>query len=127
MAGERILVVDDELEITNLLADLFIDEGFVVDAAADAGTALKLIRENIYDVAILDFNLPDMNGVMLHHQIRQMDAELAAHTIFMSGLLQSDGDLGYYMSQSAGFLAKPFDIREVLEQVRALLVEDEDV
>jgi two-component system KDP operon response regulator KdpE len=96
-------------------------EGYAVDAAPDAGAALKLIRENIYDVALLDFNLPDMDGVMLHHQIRQMDAELASRTIFMSGLLQSDGNLGYYMSQSGGFLAKPFDIRDVFRQVRAVL------
>ncbi len=121
MAGERVLVVDDEAEIVELLRDVLLAEGYVVDAAADAAAALQLIRENIYDIALLDFNLPDMNGVMLHHQIRQMDAELASRTIFMSGLLQSDGNLGYYMSQSGGFLAKPFDIRDVLRQVRTVL------
>jgi len=124
MAGERILVVDDEAEIVELLRDVLVAEGYVVDAAPEAAAALQLIRENIYDAALLDFNLPDMDGVMLHHQIRQMDAELAARTIFMSGLLQSDGNLGYYMSQSGGFLAKPFDIRDVLRQVRALLGDD---
>jgi two-component system alkaline phosphatase synthesis response regulator PhoP len=121
MAGERILVVDDEAEIVELLRDVLVAEGYVVDAAPDAKGSLELIRENIYDLALLDFNLPDMNGVMLHHQIRQMDAELASRTIFMSGLLQSDGNLGYYMSQSGGFLAKPFDIRDVVRQVRTLL------
>jgi DNA-binding response OmpR family regulator len=121
MASERILVVDDEAEIVELLRDVLSAEGYVVDAALDAASALKLIRENIYDVALLDFNLPDMDGVMLHHQIRQMDAELASRSVFMSGLLQSDGNLGYYMSQSGGFLAKPFDIRDVLRQVRAVL------
>jgi DNA-binding response OmpR family regulator len=124
MAGERIIVVDDEAEIVELLRDVLVAEGYAVDAAPDATVALRLIRENIYDAALLDFNLPDMDGVMLHHQIRQMDAELAARTIFMSGLLQSDGNLGYYMSQSGGFLAKPFDIRDVLRQVRALLGDD---
>lgn len=121
MAGERILVVDDEADIVELLRDVLVAEGYVVDAAADAAASLRLIRENIYDIALLDFNLPDMNGVMLHHQIRQMDAELASRTIFMSGLLQSEGDLGYYMSQTGGFLAKPFDIRDVLRQVRTVL------
>jgi DNA-binding response OmpR family regulator len=121
MAGERILVVDDEAEIVELLRDVLVAEGYAVDAAPDAAASLQLIRENIYDLALLDFNLPDMDGVMLHHQIRQMDAELASRTIFMSGLLQSDGNLGYYMSQSGGFLAKPFDIRDVLRQVRTVL------
>jgi DNA-binding response OmpR family regulator len=123
MAGERILVVDDEVDIVELLRDVLGADGYIVDVAPDAATALRLIRENIYDVALLDFNLPDMNGVMLHHQIRQMDAELAAGTIFMSGFLQSDDNLGYYIAQSGGFLAKPFDIGDVLRQVRSVLGE----
>jgi DNA-binding response OmpR family regulator len=121
MAGERILVVDDETEIVELLRDVLSAEGYAVDAAPDAESALKLIRENIYDAALLDFNLPDMDGVMLHRQIRQMDEELAAHAIFMSGLLQTNANLGYYLSESGGFLAKPFDIAEVLAQIRRLL------
>lgn len=124
MAGERILVVDDEAEIVELLRDVLVAEGYVVDAAPDAGTALGLIRENIYDVALLDFHLPDQDGVMLHHQMRQMDAELALCTIFMSGLLQSEDNMGYYKSQTGGFLAKPFDIRAVLRQVRAVFGEE---
>jgi DNA-binding response OmpR family regulator len=124
MAGERIVVVDDEPEIVELLRDVLVAEGFVVDVAPDAAESLRLIRENIYDLALLDFNLPDMDGVMLHHQIRQMDSELASRTIFMSGLLQSDGNMGYYMSQSGGFLAKPFEISDVLRLVRTVLGDD---
>lgn len=121
MAGERVLVVDDEVEIVELLRDILSAEGYLVDAAPNAEAALQLIREHIYDTALLDFNLPDMDGVMLHRQIRQMDQDLAARAIFMSGLLQTDANLGYYLSQSGGFLAKPFDVRDVLAQVRAVL------
>ena len=121
MPGERILVVDDEAPIVELLQEILTGEGYVVDAAADAQSALELIRTNIYDAALLDFNLPDMDGVMLHRQIRQMDAELAGKTIFMSGLLQSDTNLDYYMSFSGGFLSKPFEIQDVFSALRSML------
>ena len=114
----RILVVDDELPIVDLLREVLVDQGYEVDAAPNAEHALDLIRENIYDAAFLDFNLPDMDGVMLHHQIRQMDPELAARTIFMSGLVQSESNLGYYAAHSRGFLPKPFEVRDVLSAMR---------
>lgn len=124
MAGERILVVDDEADIVELLREVLEADGYVVDTAPDAGEALRLIRQNIYDLALLDFNLPDMDGVMLHHQIRQIDTDLASCTIFMSGLLQSEDNLGYYLSQSGGFLAKPFDVAEVRRRVLLVLGEE---
>ncbi len=122
---KRILVVDDEPSIVELLQDVLSVEGFVVDAAPDAAGALDLIRQNIYDAAILDFNLPDMDGVMLHRQIRQMDAELSDHTLFTSGLVQTDENLGYYASFGAGFLPKPFQVGEILRAIHALIEADE--
>ena len=121
MAGERILVVDDEEEIASLLSEVLGAEGYTVDAARNASQALALIRENIYECALIDFNLPDMDGVMLHRQIRQMDEELASSAIFMSGLMQSEVNLDYYMAESAGFLGKPFEMRQVVNQVRQVL------
>ncbi len=121
MAQRRALVVDDEPEIVDLLRDILEGRGFEVDSAPDARTALELIRENIYDVAVLDFNLPDMNGIMLHRQIRQMDAELAARTIFMSGYVQAEQHADYYSAHGGPFLSKPFEVDEVLRAVDALL------
>lgn len=121
MAGKRILIVDDETQVVDLLTDILTAEGFTVDAAPDAAAALELVQANIYDVAILDFNLPDMDGVMLHRRIRQLDEELADHTLFSSGLVQSDANLGYYTSQGGGFLAKPFDVMQVQMAVQALV------
>jgi two-component system NtrC family sensor kinase len=117
----RILVVDDETDILDLMRDVLSDAGYEVDVAPNAATALELIREHIFDAAILDFNLPDMDGVMLHRRIRQMDRELAERTIFTSGLVQSNENLGYYSSQAGGFLSKPFSIPDVLDAVRSML------
>ena len=121
MEGKRLLIVDDEVDILDLLGDVLTSEGYAVDTAPSAEAALELIHANIYDAAILDFNLPDMDGVMLHRQIRQKDPELAKRSVFMSGLVQSDTNLGYYAAQGAGFLSKPFDIEDVLVAVRNLI------
>jgi DNA-binding response OmpR family regulator len=120
MAGKRILIVDDERDIIDLLTEVLGAHGYAVDSAINAEGALDLVRANIYDAAILDFNLPDMNGVMLHRQIRQMDEELAGHSLFTSGLLQSDDNLGYYSAYSVGFISKPFDVQDVLVALRGL-------
>jgi DNA-binding response OmpR family regulator len=121
MGPLRILLVDDEKDIVEMLADILSTHGFEVDGAHSADEALERIRETIYDAAILDFNLPDMDGVMLHRQIRQMDRELAGRTLFMSGMVQSDHNMGYYAAQSAGFLSKPFRVDQVLEAVIGVL------
>lgn len=120
MAVKRILVVDDEPEIVAVLSEILTGNGYQVDSAEDAAGALDQVRENIFDGAILDFNLPDMNGVMLHRQIRQMDEELGNHTLFTSGLVQSDQNLGYYSAYGGGFLPKPFEIQQVLDAVAGL-------
>ena len=134
MGPIRILLVDDEKDIVEMLADILSNHGFEADRAHSAEEALERIRETIYDAAILDFNLPDMDGVMLHRQIRQMDRELAGKTLFMSGMVQSDENLGYYAARSAGFVSKPFQVDDLLGSLLGVLgnrkvlpVLDEDV
>jgi two-component system NtrC family sensor kinase len=124
MADKRILVVDDEQEVIDMLDELLTAQGYAIDSATSAAGALELVRANMYDAAIVDFALPDMNGVMLHRQIRQMDSELADHTLFTSGLVQSEDNMGYYAAYGSGFLAKPFDLNAVVEAVRKLWKEE---
>lgn len=120
MAEPRILVVDDEAGVRDLLRDALQREGYEVDCAGDAATALGLVRENIYAAALVDFDLPDMDGVMLHRRVREMDPELASATLFMSGLVQRDEHMEYYSHASGGFFAKPFDVLQVVAEVRRL-------
>lgn len=122
--AKRILVVDDEPDIVDMLQEFLVANGYVADSAPTAEGALGLVRDQIYDAAILDFNLPDMDGVMLHRQIRQMDAELAQRTLFTSGLVQSEHNLGYYATYGMGFVSKPFDLQEVLDWLDSTLGRD---
>jgi DNA-binding response OmpR family regulator len=118
--SKRILVVDDEAQLLDLLREGLSAEGYAVDGAGNGAEALALVRQNLYDAAILDFVLPDMNGVMLHSRIRQLDTDLARNTMFVSGQPQRKDDLDYYRSAAGGFLSKPFDLREVVAAIREM-------
>ena len=126
MSAARILVVDDDREIRDLLRDTLSGEGYVVDCSPDASEALAMIRENIYAAALVDFDLPDMNGVMLHRKMREMDPELAAATLFMSGMVQKEEHLDYYSHASGGFFAKPFAVVDLVAEVRRLVARKVD-
>ena len=120
MPAQRILVVDDEQPIRDLLRDAFNEVGWTVDTAADAAAALALIKDNLYDAAVLDFVLPDMNGIQLHSEIRRMDNELAERTLFISGVAQPDERLKYY-GNTGGFVAKPFDVAALIAEVQRVI------
>ena len=126
MGAKRVLVVDDEAQIVEVLRDSLETDGYAVDAATTGEEALRLVRANLYDAAIIDFVLPDMNGIVLHRAMRQMDEELAESTLFISGYVQGQTELGYYHASGGGFLAKPFQIWEVRRRVRAMTESEEE-
>jgi len=124
-ARKRVLVIDDEPPIIAMLKEALEKVGYIVDGAADGAAAIQAVRDHIYDAAILDFGLPDMDGLMVHRELRQMDEELAANTLFTSGHTQTDRSLGYYSTYGVGFLSKPFNVEEVIDSLESLWADDE--
>ena len=106
--GERILVVDDEQVVRDLLARMLRTQGYTVTVAASAREALELPRE--WDLLLTDVVMPDLDGVKLAARIR------ARHVLFISGYDQdalANGD--------APFLQKPFSRDDLAWAVRELL------
>ncbi len=120
MVGKRILIVDDDLQVLNVLRKTLATAGYEVDTALNAARALKLTWINIYAAALVDCNLPDMNGMMLHGEICKIEPELARRTVFMSGLVLPQSYRSYYDSEGAGFLSKPLDVGAVVVLLSAL-------
>lgn len=69
-----ILVVDDDVDICQNLCDILTDLGYRVDAAHDGPSALELIRQRPYDVALLDYKMPGMDGLTLYREIKKQRA-----------------------------------------------------
>ena len=73
-----ILVVDDDVDTCKNLSDILADMGYHVDTAHDGLAALELARRHRYDVALLDFKMPGMDGLTLYRELRKVQAETVA-------------------------------------------------
>ncbi len=73
-----ILLVDDDKDICENMADILVDLGFRVDMAHEGRAALKLVRERPYDLALLDLKMPGMDGLTLYREIKKVQAGIVA-------------------------------------------------
>src|SRR5262245_30507411 len=73
-----ILVVDDDVDTCRNLSDILTDLGYRVDTAPDGPSALELVRRNAYDVALLDYKMPGMDGLTLYREIKKLRAGTVA-------------------------------------------------
>ncbi|MBX3013300.1 MAG: response regulator transcription factor [Caldilineaceae bacterium] len=121
MPHERILVVDDDREITRLLRSYLEQAGYAVLTAHSGETALHTLRREHPDLLVLDLMLPDRDGWDVTRLIRA-DASLADTPIIMLTARVDDTEkiLGLELGAD-DYITKPFNPREVLARVRAML------
>src|SRR5260370_14233734 len=74
----RILVVDDEADTCANLSDILTELGYRVDVAFDGPSALELVKQNHYDVALLDLKMPGMDGLELYRRIKEVQSGTVA-------------------------------------------------
>jgi DNA-binding response OmpR family regulator len=73
--SKRILAVDDEFDVCFMLQKALAEIGYVVDSFEDPLLALKRFKAHVYDLVILDINMPQLNGFMLFREIRNLNKE----------------------------------------------------
>ncbi len=117
-AATRLLVVDDEAPIIELLRGYLVREGWDVLAASDGPTAVEMARQRAPDVVVLDVMLPGLDGFEVLRQIRTFSD---AYVIMLTARAE---EIDRIVGLSAGaddYLVKPFSPRELVARVRALL------
>ena len=114
-----VLLVDDEPELRALLAEYFGRNGFEVMQAPDAAAARARVAERVPDVAVLDINMPGENGLSLARALRESHPRLAVLMLTTAGEA-IDRIVGLEVGAD-DYIAKPFELRELLARVRAVL------
>lgn len=117
-AGAHLLVVDDEAEICEVLADYFVQQGFRVNTARDAAQARQQFAERIPALVILDLRMPGEDGLSLANWIRH-----AHRRVGIVMLTTADSVVDRVVGLEIGaddYVPKPFDPRELLARVRSV-------
>lgn len=117
MAPIRILLVDDEAGVLDLVRTTLETCGYLIDTAASSQEAMAKVRANEYTMVILDLLLPDMNGFLLSQEIRRVRPGLGNRILFISGILFGQSTVEQLGTIGAGFLSKPFQLRALIEAV----------
>ena len=118
MKQAAILIVDDNPEIREIIQILLTGEGFQVHEAANGTQALSQLKENIFDLIILDIMMPGLNGYQTCVEMRKLTN---APILFLSARTQeSDKTLGF-SSGGDDYLAKPFSYAELVSRAKALI------
>ncbi len=117
----RVLVVDDEPELADLMREVLEGDGLEVATAESGAVALELLREARFDAVLCDLRMPDMDGPALWRAVRAHDANLARRMLFVSGDLLSRPAQQWLQAEGLPSLDKPFTNDELLHALRALL------
>jgi two-component system, OmpR family, copper resistance phosphate regulon response regulator CusR len=115
----RMLVVEDETNIADFLLRGLREEGYVVEHAADGATAWHALRSGEWDLVLLDWWLPDQDGLMLLQRYRQLGGR--APVLFLTARDAVSDRVKGLDAGADDYLAKPFAFEELLARVRALV------
>jgi two-component system phosphate regulon response regulator PhoB len=118
---QRILIVDDEPDIVEVLDFALKQAGFETVSAGDAATALQRVRESQPDLLILDLMLPDLPGIEVCRQLKSAQKTASIPVIMLTARGEEvDRVVGFELGAD-DYITKPFSVREVVLRVRAIL------
>jgi len=119
MEGVKILLVEDEKKIAETLSRGLSENHYLVDTAYDGLIGQQLFDKGHYDLAILDIRLPLMTGYELCHYIRSIDDKILV--IMLTAMGSTDDKLTGFDAGADDYLVKPFNFKELLARLNALL------
>jgi DNA-binding response OmpR family regulator len=114
----KILVVDDEVKILKMVSDYLEAVGFEVTGAPDGITALKKYRETEFDLIVLDFMMPGIDGIDVIRRIRE---DSSVPIVMLTARAEENDKLMGLEIGADDYIVKPFSMKELAARIRAVL------
>ena len=124
VSDRRLLIVDDEPGIREVLKEVLGATGYRVETACTGREAISQIASTHFDLIISDLCMPEMDGEKLYRTVREMNPELARRMIFVTGDTVRPQSRIFLEETGNRWLSKPFNISDVEEAVQTLLNQD---
>ncbi|MCK9490997.1 MAG: response regulator transcription factor [Sulfurimonas sp.] len=122
----RILLLEDEYSLRISIEEFLTDIGYEVDGFMDGLEAYDAIYERVYDILILDVNVPSLSGFELLKKLREDDKKIPA--IFLTSMSNIDAVKKGYETGCCDYIRKPFDLEELelrIDQALASFLQDD--
>ena len=119
MSGERILVVEDEAHLAEVISDNLVSEGWEAQVVGDGAVALRQIRERPPHLVLLDVMLPTLDGFGVCRALRQEGNHVPV--LFLTARGSREDRVEGLEAGGDDYLTKPFDLQELILRVRAIL------
>jgi len=126
MTDQRIVYFEDDNDMVELVRIILGREGFQVDGVAEGQAGIKLVKEILPDLILLDLMLPDMDGLEIFRQLKNDPSTKDIPVIVITAKAQSiDKVLGLEIAKVDQYISKPFRPNELVERVNMVLAAEE--
>jgi DNA-binding NtrC family response regulator len=120
----RIIVIDDDESIRKTLTMILGEEGYVVDTASTGKEGIEKTSEKVYNLALIDMRLPDIEGIDL--LLKTKDTTPRMRKIIITGYPTIQNAMAAVNREADAFILKPFDMESVLQTIREQLKKQDE-
>jgi len=110
--GKKVLVIDDEEAILQMVRETLAEQGYEVDVVRDGESALSRLGQTSYDLALCDWKMPGLNGQQVYERVRAANPALSERMIFFTGDVINDKAERFLRESQRVCLSKPFSLVE---------------
>ena len=115
--GKKVLVIDDEEPILQMVSETLCEHGYEVDVARDGEDALRHLDKTAYDLTLCDWKMPGLNGQQIYERVQASNPRLSDRMIFFTGDIINEKAQKFLRERKKVCLSKPFSLVEFHEAV----------